>query len=480
MTAPVPASPPAFDVYFDVTDGCLHVGPLRTSDKGVLREAARWSSGERGEAVSFDDLQGVDLSAFAREALSVGSRVIALVSQDGDTRAVRQAVKDASEQVSHSVERASQVAQELTSSASRASHETVRWATETMAQATRTVQADLSEQIHRLVGGENPELMERLRPILERVGGSLEGQIAQTLQTSMQTMVDQNAARHREVLDLVHDLRRDVAAHDAAKSASAAATAAVRGITTLKGLDYESQVNLVCADIATAMGDSYEETGEYAGALFRNKKGDGVLHVGDGTARVVVEAHDGTAKEWGSYLKEAERNRRASASIGFIRRVADNQGRVIRVVAPKRLVVAFDPDEGNETDVEVVRTVLMLMKAVALSSTSRFGVEEIATASDSIKEALAVIEGLDEAKKAASAIHTNATKIEQVIERSLTGVRRELHAAINALTGAEAAADQAAHQAAAGPADGPADGDGDGGGGSLDGPSLSGPRAIPA
>lgn len=62
--------------YYDLDTGALRVGNLQTVDTAVLREASRWSTGERGEPVPLADLDGVDLTLFAREALSVGARVL--------------------------------------------------------------------------------------------------------------------------------------------------------------------------------------------------------------------------------------------------------------------------------------------------------------------------------------------------------------------------------------------------------------------
>ncbi|GAB2734152.1 hypothetical protein [Nocardioides pakistanensis] len=411
-------------VFYDPASGKLNIGGLKTSDKAVLREAARWSTGERGDPVDLADLRDVDLSAFAREALSVGARVLALAAQDGDTRAVRQAVKEASEQVN-----------DLVSRVSESSDAAVRRAVDSMTAATRHANEEVMAQVTRLVGGENPELAERLRPILDRVGTNMEAQVAEAISKATEAQRTESERRHTELVRLMTDVQREVAVRVAEEDAAAA----VRGVTTIKGFDYEEQLHALLTEIAAGIGDEYEETGDTAGRLPRNKKGDGVFHVNGGAARLVVEAHDGSAKEWGSYLAEAERNRGASAAIGLVRRVEDNAGHTVRVIAQKRLVVAFDPATD---DPELLRTAILLMRTVALTASGRSGAEEVATANEHIREALEVLAELDEAKRSASAINGHVEKIERVVTKSMTAIQRELNGALNALTGSAAPGSQ--------------------------------------
>jgi len=73
--------------------------------------------------------------------------------------------------------------------------------------------------------------------------------------------------------------------------------------------------------------------GGLAGSIQRCKKGDGVLTVSGGQARVVVEMHDSNdSRIWNGYLDEAERNREAAASIGIVRNAGQNMGQTIRVL----------------------------------------------------------------------------------------------------------------------------------------------------
>jgi hypothetical protein len=392
---------------YDHEAKALVVSHLEITDADVLREATRWSTGVRGEPIDPAVLYGTDLSNFVLEALSVGARVLSIASQSSDTLAVQQAVKSASE---------------------------------SMTATARDVHTTLSDTITKYVGGESPELLERLRPIMAKVGADLEQQMVAGLRQAREADAQETERRHRELSELLHTVRQEVAVKVAEDASAALATDAIKSVTTIKGFDYETQVNDVCIDLAAAMGDEYLAVGETAGRLPRNKKGDGVFNIGGGLARVVVECHDGSTKEWGSYLAEAERNRGASASIGLVRHARDNAGSLVRVIAPKRVVLAYNPDVDDD---EMLRTIVLLMRTVAMTSSGRFGTEQVATANEGIREALALLDDLDDAKRSAAAIRGHVDKIEQTVTKVMAGVQRELHGALNALTGIEATTDQA-------------------------------------
>lgn len=411
----------------------LVVEGLRVTDAEVLREAAHWSTGVRGPAADLADLAGcvdADLSAFVVEALSVGSRVLAITAQSSESLAFEQAVKAASEQATVVLDRAAKTADEA-----------VRRAADQITTTTRQAHADLMGQVTNLVGGENPELLERLRPILAGVGQSLEKQVLDSMSAASNGWAEASERRHTELAGLIREVQREVAVRVAADSAAADATAAARGASTLKGLDYEEQLHPILADIAAGLGDEYEITGDRAGALSRNKKGDGVFHLfdprsGRAVSRVVIEAHDGTSKQWGSYLAEAERNRAAAASIGLVRHLDDNAGHAVRVIGSKRLVLAFDPETADERDHALLRTAVQLVRTVALTSTGRFGTAAAETANECIHEALEAVKGLDEVKRAASHIRTNADKVDSLTTAAITAIQTQLHQALTALGGA--------------------------------------------
>lgn len=406
-------------------DRTLYVGPgVWSTNPDTIAEASRWTTGVRAEPVGLEELDGKDLTNFVVAALKTGASVLAIASQSSDTLAVQTVVKAASEQMG----------QALNQSVTAHGH-AVRQATEQIGQVARHVQESLTDQIQRLVGGENPELMERLRPLLEGVGANLQAQVVEGMTAAHAALIEDTERRHKELADLVVSVRQEVAVKVAEDVAATHAIDDLKGATTIKGFDFEADMDALCMELAAQMGDEYQSVGQFAGKLARNKKGDGVFNLSGGVARFVVEYHDGTSKDWGSYLAEAERNRGASAALGVTKSIDDNEGRLLRVIGPKRLILAFDPADG---DVELLRTVLLLMRTLAMTSSGQFSTSQVATANESIREAMSILESLEDAKRSASAMRGHVDKIEQTITKVISSVNRELHRAVDALAGVEA------------------------------------------
>ena len=63
-------------------------------------------------------------------------------------------------------------------------------------------------------------------------------------------------------------------------------------VTPIKGGSYEDQIHSLMHGVAAGLGDEYAETGTTVGHLPRCKKGDGVLTLTGGAARVVLEMTD--------------------------------------------------------------------------------------------------------------------------------------------------------------------------------------------
>lgn len=420
----VPTNPYPYPAYVHA-DRTLYVGPgVWSKNPDTIAEASRWMSGTRGEPVSLEELDGVDLTRFVVAAMKTGASVLAIASQTHDTLAVQNVVKAASEQMGQTLNQ------------SVAAHDAaVQRAATQIGQAAQDVHASLTEQINRLVGGENPELMERLRPLLAGVGTNLQEQVTAGMAAAHAALVEDSERRHKELADLVVSVRQEVAVKVAEDAAATQAIDGLKGVTTIKGFDYEADMDALCMELAAQMGDEYQSVGQFAGRLARNKKGDGVFNLAGGVARFVVEYHDGSSKDWGSYLAEAERNRGASAALGVVRSIDDNEGRLLRVIGPKRLILAFDPADG---DVELLRTVLLLMRTLAMTSSGQFSTSQVATANESIREAMSILESLEDAKRSASAMRGHVDKIEQTITKVISSVNRELHRAVDALAGVDA------------------------------------------
>lgn len=414
-------------IRYDPVEHALFVGDVRIDDKSVLKEATRWTAGQRGVSVpDRDALAAADLTPFLGEAFFLGAKVLANAGQERETGAIDDAVRRATVQI----EQATRRAMDDTEAAVRRIHDNV-------ADTARGVQESVMARVSELIGGEHPELIERLRPVLDGVGATIETQVASAVERATEGMQSTAEKRHEQVSVMLHDVHREVAVRNAKDET----TARLKSVTTIKGFDYEEALNVVFSEMATAMGDDYVACGENAGLLPRNKKGDGVFRVNGSTAKVVIEAHDGVSKEWSSYLAEAERNRDAVASIGVVRKIEDNKGHLLRVLGPRRVVVAYDP---YEDDVDFVRSVVLLMRTVALTHTGRFGVEEIATAHSCIEDARAALTGLDEATRSANAIIGHVDKVNLAVRSTTAAVQRSLQSAITALIGAGSAIEEEA------------------------------------
>jgi len=155
----------------------------------------------------------------------------------------------------------------------------------------------------------------------------------------------------------------------------------------------------------------------------------------DGGTQVVVEMTDSARVGWAEYFDEAERNRHAAAALGLVRTPEQNGGQSIRMLG-KRIVLAFDPAHD---DPDLLRTVVMLLRASALATATRKGAHQIATAEEKITEAVVQLAKIDEVKKTAGSIQQNATKIESACTAINSGIQRLLTDALAALTDVAAA-----------------------------------------
>lgn len=134
---------------------------------------------------------------------------------------------------------------------------------------------------------------------------------------------------------------------------------------------------------------------------------------------------DSSRTGWSDYFDEAERNRDASVCTPD-----QNGGQALRVLGSRRVVLAFDP--GTD-DPGLLRTVVMLLRTVAITATVRTGAAEVATAEEKIADALGQLEKIDSIKTAAK-IDSESTGIRAAIQRLLDE-------ALIALTGAAAASE---------------------------------------
>ena len=95
-------------------------------------------------------------------------------------------------------------------------------------------------------------------------------------------------------------------------------------------------------------------------------------------------------------------------------------------------MLAFDP---LNDDSDLLRTVVMLLRASALTTANRSGAQEIATAEEKITTAVEQLRGIDDIKKTAGAIEKNAQKIEKSCGTVYSAIDRLLGEALAALAG---------------------------------------------
>lgn len=450
--------------HLDDDATALVVEHLTVRDKDVIREAQRWTTGERGPVV--DDprvLTTADLSEFVCEAVKIGAHALSATGQAQDARVLEQMLKDVGDKATDSTAKAAEATQRTVKDAAdtmvKAAADAKKAITEADA-ATRkqftesvtTAKTDLQNEVRKVLGGENPELLERLQPVLDKFGVDLDAKAKASvgellakaarqfdpsdptspmakhtaaLETRQQQLTERIDENHLQVVQKVDELTTALKLQEARTT--------IAKVSPIKGDTYENAVNSVLFGIAAGLGDEYTDTRTIVGALTRSKKGDGLLTVDGGTARVVIEMTDSPRSGWSEYFGEAERNRQAAASLGLVRTVEQNGGQSIRVLGARRIVLAFDPATD---DPELVRTILMVLRTAALATASRHGAQQLATAEEKITEAVVQLDKIDDVKKIAGSIQKNAVKIEGACTGIISGIQRLLADALAALSDA--------------------------------------------
>lgn len=459
---------PRHTALFDAERPAVVVRDLVVTDLTIVSESRRWSTGRRGDAVEVAEMVGADLTSFVTQALSIGASAITIAGNAQDTfdfeRLVTEVGTRTAESSSQAAELTTKAVCDATTAMTAASEQARKAITEVDAASRKSfevtvtaAQTQLRADLQRLFGGESPELVERLQPILEKFGSDLDAKVAQQttellskaakqfdpsdptspmakhaaeLTRQQEVLASTLATNHESLATKVEALTTAVSVQVAARQASVK----IASVTPLKGMTYADGVHAIVRDIATGLGDEYTDTGTLVGHVTRSRKGDGVLTVGDAAARVVLEMTDSPRAHWHDYLDEAERNRAASASLGLVRDQAQNAGQSIRVLGSRRIVMAFDPEVD---DPNLLRTVVMLLRTAAIAASARRGADEIATAEEKVAEAIGLLAKIDVIQKTAGAIHKNASKISNECETFTSAIERLLNQALAALAGAE-------------------------------------------
>lgn len=483
----MPSKPPTpYGATYDPDTDAIQIIDLRLNDEVIAAEARRWTTGARGPEVTDPmTLAGADLTEFVTQSMRLGAFAIAATGAEQDRFGVERLVKEVGERTSRSAadataltkraveEAASAVtkaADEAKTSFAKADHEQRRHFATTVESARTAV----TDEIKRVLGGDNPELVERLRPVIDKFAADLEmkahkqtdelfrkavkqldpsdptspmAKHTTKLAEEQRQLSESFTKSHAEVAAKLETLAKDVAAQNAAKEAHAK----LASVSPIKGGDYESDMNQIMGSIAADLGDEYASTGKVAG-IFASRcyKGDGVLTVAGGTARVVLEMTDSPDREkkgtWNEYLDIAERNREAAASLGLVKSSEQNAGRTVRSLGPRRIVLAFDPAHD---DPELLRTVVILLRFASIAASGRHGDSEIKTAQENLDMAIEELQRLDGVKKVAGSIKKGAERIDEQCSGISTSIQRLLTEAMTALDGVPSVDEPAATNGAA-------------------------------
>ncbi len=452
---------------FDETGSMVIIERLTVEHADVVSEARHWVTGERGQACDDHELLAEsDVTKFATEALVLGARALTLTAQTTETRALERMIKDVGDKTAEATREAGEASAAATKTATetvaRAAADAKKAITDAdeitrkhLAEAVAQTKSDFLAETRRLFGGDNPELLERLQPVLDKFSADVEkraqastsellekatkqldpGDPSSPMAKHAAKLAEQQEQFSKQIEKGQNELANKVDALSTALKVQEARTS-LASVTPIKGGSLEHQIHALLTGIATGLGDEYADTTTKTGFVPRSKKGDGLLTVSGQEARVVIEMTDSARTSWGEYLDEAERNRGASASLGVVRTADQNGGHSIRVLGQRRVVIAFNPDED---DAEVLRTVVLLLRTVAIAAAARSGDAEVDTAEEKISEAVAQLGKIDSIKKTAGSIQKSAAKIENECTSITTGIRRLLDQALVSLGGHGAA-----------------------------------------
>ncbi|MGW5572364.1 Fis family transcriptional regulator [Nocardia thailandica] len=445
-------------------------------DADVAREARHWTSGSRGPAVDDpDQLEAADLEAFVAEAVKIGAHALAATGQAVESRALEQIVRELGEKAAQSSSAAAEVTEQSAAKAAKtmtkAADDAKKAITEAevtgrreFVTAVSTAKEELYAELRRLFGGDNPELLDRMAPLLTKFGSELDAKVGSSVDELFKTAVKQFdlddpsspmakhvadlERRHEQLAKHLHQQHTELTSKLDELTRELQVRAAgqrVASVTPIKGDTYADPLHALLSELATGLGDEYTDTSRTTGKLANSRKGDGLLVVAGGAARVVVEMTDSQRKSWNEYLDEAERNYGAHASLGLVRSKDGNNGHAVRAFGPRRIVLAFDPDTD---DPDLLRIVVQLLRTSAMAANSRSDTDQIITAEEKINEAIVMLGNMDTIKKSASSIYKHAHTIEKQCDTVRSGIDRLLTAALDALTAAGTGAPGTAHGAA--------------------------------
>lgn len=198
---------------------------------------------------------------------------------------------------------------------------------------------------------------------------------------------------------------------------------------TFGGLDYEAIAVNSVQQIASLAGDDCLPTGSRVGNIPRSKVGDAVVELKRGAAvfsRMVVECKNQamSKSEWEKECDLARRNRAAVGFIGLCKHQSHMpNGHRFMVLAPDKIVVAFNPEEEAP---DLLVMVYQLVKMVSMSHAGELDEISIADVNANIDEALRSMEKFESLNRNAKTIENAAVKIQAEAKEIRDGVKANL------------------------------------------------------
>ena len=175
-----------YAAHFNADASGVIIEHLDISDRDVYREAQRWTTGERGPIVDDPDLlAAADLTNFVTEAMHIGAHALSATGQARDSRALDQMLKDvgdktadstakAAEATRQAVKDASEVVTNAADAAKKAFSEADTRTRKELTAAIDSAKKDLNSEMRKIFGGEHPEILDRLQPLLDSFAANLD------------------------------------------------------------------------------------------------------------------------------------------------------------------------------------------------------------------------------------------------------------------------------------------------------------------
>jgi hypothetical protein len=440
-------------VYFDSRNKTIVVQSLIISDPEVIAQARLYADEPSDTPQrATNAMEKADLTQFLMETVSTGARTMAIIQRDHQadlyTRQLNSVASQALRDLKLAMEELVQAAEGASEKLGRSSAAALRnfkAARTALYEDFNAARKALHDEVHKLIGGETPEVLALLEPVINKKMNTIEKSLT-TLLTDGEALIwslledsadpdNPKSLVARVITELKQNQNMMARMLSELKSSRAAESATKETInrSTLKGAVYEDQLAGLLTQIATGLGYEYLVTRNQKGNL-TNTKGDGVLALNGGDVRVVVEMMDSDKKrDWNGYMSEAERNRGGTGSIGFVRHNGQNENEFFRTIGgsrARRFVVAFDPIHD---DPALLRTIVQLACGAALAAGDRTGSKELFKAQELIAAAIGDLDGLNKSFGDITAIQSAARSIERRTTSALTTVDGLLQAALAAL-----------------------------------------------